>query len=95
MNDRATSIRELAYHHWKEAGEPQGEDLRFWLEAEKEQQDFDASEAADDSLEDLNLPPMVKKRSGPIESGQVDQTFKAAHTDQSEASDKAARSEGD
>jgi hypothetical protein len=30
------AIRESAYHLWKQAGEPEGEDLRFWLAAEQE-----------------------------------------------------------
>lgn len=29
-------IRELAYMKWKESGCPEGQDERFWLEAERE-----------------------------------------------------------
>ena len=33
-NDDA--VRETAYYLWQQAGEPAGESLRFWLEAEEE-----------------------------------------------------------
>lgn len=29
-------VREMAYCHWKRAGCPPGQDLRFWSEAEQE-----------------------------------------------------------
>lgn len=31
-----TWIRELAFGKWQEAGNPSGEDMRFWCEAEQE-----------------------------------------------------------
>jgi hypothetical protein len=30
------AIREAAYYKWEQAGRPEGEDVRFWLEAEQE-----------------------------------------------------------
>ena len=30
------SIREAAYHLWERAGRPGGDELEFWLEAERE-----------------------------------------------------------
>ena len=34
MSDQPGSVRELAYRLWEEAGCPEGEPERFWLEAE-------------------------------------------------------------
>ncbi|WP_083983107.1 DUF2934 domain-containing protein [Devosia soli] len=35
MDINENSIRERAHWLWKQAGEPTGRDLEFWLEAEK------------------------------------------------------------
>lgn len=36
MAKNEDAIREVAYTMWKQAGEPSGEDLRFWYAAEQE-----------------------------------------------------------
>jgi Protein of unknown function (DUF2934) len=33
---REQAIREAAYRKWEQAGRPEGDDLAFWLEAERE-----------------------------------------------------------
>ncbi len=35
-NQQKQVIREMAYYKWERAGQPLGDDLKFWLEAEKE-----------------------------------------------------------
>ena len=37
MIDREQSIREAAYYRWDAAGRPEGRELDFWAEAEREQ----------------------------------------------------------
>ena len=34
--ERERQVRELAYQKWQGAGEPQGDGLQFWLDAERE-----------------------------------------------------------
>lgn len=46
-------VREIAYQRWKDAGEPEGESLRFWLEAE--------SEASEQQREDAELDEVLKE----------------------------------
>jgi len=36
-NSMKNAIRESAYYKWQQAGQPWGDDLRFWLDAEQEQ----------------------------------------------------------
>jgi hypothetical protein len=48
MSSNESATRERAYHKWQAAGEPVGEDLRFWLEAEREQ---DGEMSADDQID--------------------------------------------
>jgi hypothetical protein len=37
VNPMENAIRESAYYKWQQAGQPWGDDLRFWLDAEQEQ----------------------------------------------------------
>ena len=37
MTDREQTIREAAYYKWDAAGRPEGRELDFWAEAEREQ----------------------------------------------------------
>ena len=35
-SSRDEQIRQMAYRKWEAAGKPHGDDLRFWLQAERE-----------------------------------------------------------
>lgn len=52
MASNESATREAAYYKWLEAGGPAGEDLRFWLEAEREQDEGETSQDVDKASED-------------------------------------------
>ena len=46
------AIREAAYYKWLAAGEPEGDGLEFWLQAEREWQQPTTEEAFDEASEE-------------------------------------------
>jgi hypothetical protein len=57
MTDREKKIRDEAYRLWQEAGRPEGEEHRHWLEAERSIRDAETTER----------PKMPKKAIQPLE----------------------------
>lgn len=49
MASNEATTREAAYYKWKKAGEPDGDGVQFWLEAEREQNQGETSD--DDFIE--------------------------------------------
>lgn len=55
-NDDQERIRELAYTLWERAGSPEGDDLWFWVEAERQLSE-DTDEDADETRENPAVLP--------------------------------------
>ncbi|HVI28050.1 DUF2934 domain-containing protein [Hansschlegelia sp.] len=56
MNDRERRIRETAYQLWEEAGRPEGEEHKHWLEAERRLA-AEAGEPAPETVQEAGKKP--------------------------------------
>lgn len=51
-------IRDRAYALWQEAGSPEGDDKRFWHDAERQLAEESDTDTSEDQA-DVGLPPLV------------------------------------
>jgi hypothetical protein len=58
MNRDDDKIRERAYELWQEAGAPEGDDLRFWHQAERELSESDGLDLSEQQTRDTT--PVVQ-----------------------------------
>ncbi|MFC7053483.1 DUF2934 domain-containing protein [Hansschlegelia quercus] len=66
MTDREKKIRDEAYRLWHEAGRPEGQDDKHWLEAEKAIRDAEANEKPQKPRKATQpLEPLEKKPARP------------------------------
>jgi hypothetical protein len=66
MTDREKKIRDEAYRLWHEAGRPEGQDDKHWLEAERSIRDAEANESPKKSRKATQpLKPLEKKPAKP------------------------------
>lgn len=54
-------IRLIAYYKWESAGWPEGRDMEFWLEAEKELSDFLTKHAWENFRERYKGPSFARR----------------------------------
>ena len=62
MIDREQTIREAAYYKWDAAGRPEGRELDFWAEAEREQ----SSEPGVPKAASAQMPTSAPAQASPL-----------------------------